>query len=237
MKIISWNCNMAFRKKYQKVIELQPDLLVLQECEHEDKLQEHLSSVEYNQLIWYGKNPHKGVAVLSFNDVEIELSEQHNEDIEYVLPLKLSIDNRKINLFAIWAMPHQDSRAKSYVGQVWAAINYYAELLDEDSILIGDFNSNAVWDHKRKVGNHTQVMNFLKERGIYSVYHQLTDTQHGQEDDPTLYLTKNIDKPYHMDYCCASQRLIGQETSIEIGAYQDWIKLSDHMPLIIDNIV
>jgi exonuclease III len=228
---------MAFRKKYQKIMELQPDLLVLQECEHEAKLKEHLSSVEYNQLIWYGKNPHKGVAVLSFNNVEIALSEQHNEDIEYVLPLKLSMDNREINLFAIWAMPHHESRAKSYVGQVWAAINYYVELLEEDSILIGDFNSNAIWDQKRKVGNHTQVMNFLKESSIYSVYHQLTDTQHGQEDDPTLYLTKNIDKPYHMDYCCASQRLIGQETSIEIGAYQDWIKLSDHMPLIIDNIV
>ena len=228
---------MAFRKKYQKVMELQPDLLVLQECEHKTKLQEHLSTVEYNQLIWFGKNPHKGVAVLSFNHVEIALSDQHNQEIDYVLPLKLYIDNREINLFAIWAMPHQESRALSYVGQVWAAINYYTELLDEDSILIGDFNSNAMWDHKRKVGNHTQVMNFLNDRNIYSVYHQLTDILHGEEDHPTLYLTKNIDKPYHMDYCCASQRLINHQTSIEIGVYQDWIKLSDHMPLIIDNIV
>lgn len=228
---------MAFRKKYERVMSLKPDLLVLQECEQEAKLQEHLSSVEYNQLIWYGKNPHKGVAVLSCNHVEIELSDKHNEDIEYVLPLKLSIHNREINLFAIWAMPHQESRARSYVGQVWTAIHYYAELLQEDSILIGDFNSNAIWDHKRKVGNHTQVMNFLHERDIYSVYHQVTGIPHGQEDHPTLYLTKNIEKPYHMDYCCASQGLISRRTSIEIGGYQDWIKLSDHMPLIIDNIV
>ena len=228
---------MAFRKKYQKVMNLKPDLLVLQECENELKLKDHLSSLNYNQLIWYGKNPHKGVAVLSFNDVEIALSEEHNKEIDYVLPIKLHIDNQEINLFAIWAMPHQESRALSYVGQIWAAINYYAELLDEDSILIGDFNSNAMWDHKRKVGNHTQVMNFLNDRNIYSLYHKLTETLHGQEDHPTLYLTKSIEKPYHMDYCCASKNLFSNETTLEIGGYQDWIKLSDHMPLIIDNIV
>ncbi len=228
---------MAFRKKYPKVLDLKPDLLVLQECENELKLKDHLSSLNYNQLIWYGKNPNKGVAVISFNEVNIALNENHNESVEYVVPLKLSINDKEINLFAIWAMPHEESRARSYVGQIWAAINFYSDLLDKDSMLIGDFNSNAIWDHKRKVGNHTQVIDFLNDKDIYSVYHQLTDTDHGQESHPTLYLTKNIDKPYHMDYCCASKSLFSENTSIEIGVYEDWIKLSDHMPVIIDNIV
>jgi len=228
---------MAFRKKYPKVLDLKPDLLVLQECENELKLKDHLSSLNYNQLIWYGKNPNKGVAVISFNEVNIALNENHNESVEYVVPLKLSINDKEINLFAIWAMPHEESRARSYVGQIWAAINFYSDLLDKDSMLIGDFNSNAFWDHKRKVGNHTQVIDFLNDKDIYSVYHQLTDTDHGQESHPTLYLTKNIDKPYHMDYCCASKSLFSENTSIEIGVYEDWIKLSDHMPVIIDNIV
>jgi len=228
---------MAFRKKYPKVLDLKPDLLVLQECENELKLKDHLSSLNYNQLIWYGKNPNKGVAVISFNEVNIALNENHNESVEYVVPLKLSINDKEINLFAIWAMPHEESRARSYVGQIWAAINFYSDLLDKDSMLIGDFNSNAIWDHKRPVGNHTQVIDFLNDKDIYSVYHQLTDTDHGQESHPTLYLTKNIDKPYHMDYCCASKSLFSENTSIEIGVYEDWIKLSDHMPVIIDNIV
>jgi len=228
---------MAFRKKYPKVLDLKPDLLVLQECENELKLKDHLSSLNYNQLIWYGKNPNKGVAVISFNEVNIALNENHNESVEYVVPLKLSINDKEINLFAIWAMPHEESRARSYVGQIWAAINYYSHLLDKDSMLIGDFNSNAIWDHKRPVGNHTQVINFLNNKDIYSVYHQLTETDHGQESHPTLYLTKNIDKPYHMDYCCVSKSLFSENTRVEIGEYDDWIKFSDHMPVIIDNIV
>ena len=227
---------MAFRKKYQKVMDLKPDLLVLQECENELKLKDDLSSLNYNQLIWYGKNPNKGVAVIAFNEVNIELNEDHDESIEYVVPIKLYVKDREINLFAIWAMPHRESRARSYVGQIWAAINYYSDLFEKDSMLIGDFNSNAIWDHKRPVGNHTQVINFFKDKDVYSVYHQLTNTDHGHESHPTLYLTKNIDKPYHMDYCCASKSLFSENTSIEIGVYEDWIKLSDHMPVIVGHI-
>lgn len=54
---------MAFRKKYKKVMELKPDLLVIQECENDAKLNSHLNSLNYNQLVWIGNNPHKGIAV------------------------------------------------------------------------------------------------------------------------------------------------------------------------------
>ena len=64
--------------------------------------------------------------------------------------LKLKFNSKEINLFGIWAMPYKSSRAKSYVGQIWRAIHYYSNCLDDDSILIGDFNSNAIWDKKRK---------------------------------------------------------------------------------------
>ncbi|HQD10259.1 MAG TPA: hypothetical protein PLQ65_11385, partial [Flavihumibacter sp.] len=37
MKIITWNCNMAFRKKADLMLAQQPDILVVPECEHPDK--------------------------------------------------------------------------------------------------------------------------------------------------------------------------------------------------------
>ena len=60
--------------------------------------------------------------------------------------------------------------------------------------------------------------------------------EHGKEANPTFYLYKNINKPYHMDYCFASKKLLNPNTSLEIGGYEIWSKLSDHMPLIIDHI-
>ena len=43
-------------------------------------------------------------------------------------------------------------------------------------------------------------------------------------------------KPYHLDYCFASENLIRSNTKIAIGKYDDWIKLSDHMPVVIENL-
>ena len=102
----------------------------------------------------------------SFNKIEIKLKEDHNPKFEYILPLDLIIGERKINFFCIWAMPHKTERAKDYVGQIWGAVNYYGKQLDEDSIWIGDFNSNAIWDKKKRVGNHSDVVELLKQKEV-----------------------------------------------------------------------
>ena len=237
MKIISWNCNMAFRKKYEKIIQSKPDLLVLQECENEERLQKCLSQFEYNELVWYGGNPNKGVAVISFNDVHIELKDNFNTKFEFIVPLSLKIKGREINLFAIWAMPHKSIRKLSYVGQTLGAMSYYSELLSEESILIGDFNSNSIWDKKKKSGTHSELVQLLNDKEITSLYHEQKKVRHGEEPDPTLYLLKKEHKPYHLDYCFASKSLASKQTEITIGKLEDWIKLSDHMPLIIEHIV
>lgn len=236
MKIITWNCNMAFRKKFPKVIDLNPDILVLQECENDQKLAPFLEASGYNQLIWYGDNPHKGVAVLSFHDYHIELNENHDPEFKYILPLKLTHQDKSVNLFTIWAMPHDTVRSKNYVVQIWGAINHYTQELDAASILIGDFNSNTIWDHNYKVGNHTALVEYLKEKHIISLYHDIHHISHGEEPDPTLYLLKKEDRPYHIDYCFVSQQFLTKKTTIIVGNYNEWIKLSDHMPVIIDHL-
>lgn len=236
MKIISWNCNMAFRKKFEKITQLNPDLLVIQECENDEKLKTHLSSVKYNQLLWYGNNPNKGIAILSFNDTHIELREDHNPEYEYIIPITLKVKSIKLNLFCIWAMPHKTERQKRYIGQIWGAVNHYYKCLQTDSILIGDFNSNAIWDEIKRIGNHTDVVNFLAKKNIHSIYHRQFNCNHGEETDPTLFLQKNFEKQYHIDYCFLSRGLLTEKTTIEIGKYNNWIKLSDHMPIIINHV-
>ena len=56
-------------------------------------------------------------------------------------------------LFAIWAMSNKENYEARYIGQVWLAINYYADLLMGSTILVGDFNSNKIWDYKARVGS------------------------------------------------------------------------------------
>jgi len=197
---------MAFRKKYEKVFSYNPDIVIIQECENRDKLESSLDHVDYKQLLWFGDNPHKGIGVISFQDYQIELHAKYNSEFKYIIPLSISIENSIINVYAIWAMPHEIKKSKSYVGQIWDAIHYYEKELHETSILIGDFNSHVRWDKERSPGNHSGVVSFLQY--------------------------KHEDKPYHLDYCFASKSLLNK-MSIELGQYKEWISLSDHMPIIV----
>lgn len=226
---------MAFRKKWIHLLSYNPDIIVIQECEHISKYKAAELIPGCNEFIWIGKNQNKGLGVFSFNDYHISKTDNHNDDFEYILPIKCT-GKHEFNLFAIWAMPYLKNKAKSYVGQIWQAVNHYKALFEENSILIGDWNSNAIWDKERKIGNHSAVVNLLAQYDIHSTYHRFENEEHGIEKQPTLYLLKKETMPFHLDYCFVSEAFISEKTSIEIGQYEDWIKWSDHMPVIINNL-
>lgn len=228
---------MAFRKKWTLLSDSSVDIIIIQEAEHKEKLEQALIDFSYTDIFWLGDNRHKGVAVITRNQYTIKLCSTYNADFKYIIPLTLEHKNsdKEINLFVIWAMPNKEHRSKSYVGQVWGAINYYEKYFDAASILIGDFNSNVFWDNERKY-NHTSVVNFLQEKEIVSLYHLQNNEQHGGEKEATFYFYKKKEKPYHLDYCFLSKHLISENTTMEIGKFEDWIKFSDHMPLVVNHI-
>ncbi|QEC66952.1 endonuclease/exonuclease/phosphatase family protein [Panacibacter ginsenosidivorans] len=233
MKIITWNCNMAFRKKAATVFRLQPDVLVIPECEHPDKLMFINIDVQPTQILWFGANHHKGLAIIAFNNYKLKLLDVHNPAFKMIIPIRVTGNKRKFNLFAVWANNPQDKDGK-YVEQVWKAVNHYDKYLKKTStILAGDFNSNAIWDRKRRIGNHSTVVKRLEEKGIYSTYHQHHKQMQGKEEHPTFFLYKNKDKPYHLDYCFVSKDLLQKLRSVEIGDHTFWMQYSDHVPVIV----
>ncbi|MCK9413828.1 MAG: hypothetical protein M0Q53_16125 [Prolixibacteraceae bacterium] len=140
----------------------------------------------------------------------------------------------QFNLFAIWAMDSKDHWHERYIAQVWLGINYFSDLLNDSALLIGDFNSNKIWDYASRIASHTDVVNYLDSKNIHSLYHLQYGENQGEETKPTLFLHRKIDKPYHIDYCFASDNLMQQGYSIKIGDYNDWIQLSDHVPIMIN---
>jgi len=84
------------------------------------------------------------------------------------------------------------------------------------------------------VGNHSDVVAKLTRKGIQSTYHVKFDLKHGRESHPTFYIYRHRDKPYHIDYCFASNDLLTKMRSVEVGNFDDWIAYSDHVPLIVD---
>jgi endonuclease/exonuclease/phosphatase family metal-dependent hydrolase len=74
----------------------------------------------------------------------------------------------------------------------------------------------------------------LKAKNIHSLYHLQTQEELGKETAPTLFLYRNNSKPYHIDYCYASNAFLVNGFKLSIGEYNDWIKFSDHVPIIAD---
>jgi exodeoxyribonuclease III len=234
MKLISWNCQGAFRKKADLILALQPDILIIQECEHPDKFKFLSSNQKLNDQYWYGDRVQKGIGIFSYSDYKFELLPVFNPEFRYILPFRVTGFGHSFTLFAIWAMNNRENREARYIGQIWLAINHYADLLSDSIILIGDFNSNKIWDHKDRVGNHTDVVNKLADKNIKSIYHNQFNLEQGKEKHPTFFLQKNQFKPYHIDYCFASTDIMDKVKLIEIGDFTKWTQYSDHSPLSIE---
>lgn len=234
MRLITWNCQGAFRKKADIILSQRPDILVVQECEHPDKLVFNSSTQQPNDFHWYGDSIHKGLAIYSFSNYKFELLPYFNSAFRYILPFRVTGHGQTFTLFAIWAMSNKENYVARYIGQIWLSINHYITLLESPTILIGDFNSNKIWDNKDRVGNHSDVVRKLAEYNIHSVYHRHFNAEQGQEKHPTFFLQRNQNKPYHIDYCFASSDIVDKVKKVEIGSYENWITLSDHTPLIID---
>jgi exonuclease III len=221
---------MAFRKKYEKILPYNPDLLIVPECEHPGKFTDDF----YSNVLWTGDNKNKGLGVFSFNDIEISLHESYCEEYRYVLPIKMT-NPKATNLIAIWSQNNKEDPKRRYIGEVWKSLNYYKDMLKSTVIIAGDFNWNVIWDRKPDYplyGTLTNVIHFLKQLEIHSVYHKSANISFGHEKEPTLYFRKNRKTPYHIDYVFASTDIINCTKEFSIGKYDDWIALSDHMPLM-----
>lgn len=233
MKIITWNCNMAFRKKAGLILTHKPDIAVIPECEHPDKLKFETGVPVPNDMLWFGSNQNKGLGIFSYSSYKFQLSDHHNPDFRIIVPLIVKNKKQEFSLFAVWANNPQD-KGYQYIGQVWKAMNFYAGLLrNKKTILVGDFNSNTIWDKPRKEGNHSTVVKFLETRGIHSTYHKFFSQNQGKEKHNTLFMYRHKEKSYHIDYCFASKDLIRKLSHVEVGKHSKWCKHSDHTPLIV----
>lgn len=234
MKIISWNCQGAFRKKSEYLLQQLPDLLIVQECEHPDKLNFSTTTPQPNNLLWYGDNLNKGLGIFSYGTLKLKLHPTYNPEFKIIVPLEVRGLGINITLIAIWANNPDDKEGR-YIEQIWKAVHYYEKLLKKKHILLaGDFNSNTIWDRPRRVGNHSALVEKLLNKKIHSVYHKHFAQVQGTEYHPTFYLHRNKEKPYHLDYCFVSENLLNKIQSFDIGSYEDWISHSDHTPVIIN---
>ena len=233
MRLITWNCQGAFRKKAQQISGLQPTIAVIQECESPLKLR-FQGDIRYPEdFLWQGNNPDKGVGVFAYGDLRLTLDERYDPSIHHCIPVCVR-GEYELNLLAIWAMGHKE-KARSYIGQVYYAVQRYADFIRErPTILVGDFNSNAIWDRERKVSNHSGVVKALATANIASAYHEYFDETPGQERQKNYFHHRSAYNGWHLDYCFIPTAWLPRLQAVTVGPFTPWCEYSDHTPLIVD---
>ncbi|MBE7123132.1 endonuclease/exonuclease/phosphatase family protein [Bacillus cereus] len=230
MKLVTWNAAMRFRDKIEKILPFTADILVIPECEAPEKWRASKYQKAIEQFLWFGDNPNKGIGIITLNDTyQIELHPSYKKDFRYIIPLIVTGEQDFI-LFAVWSQ-NTKNRYDSYIGQIYKALEYYEPLLQEPCIIVGDWNSNKIFDHIKRVGTHSEVVELLKGVGIMSAYHYHFNEEHGQESRPTHYFRKEKARPFHIDFLFASEIFLKQLSFFEIGSFEKWIKFSDHIPI------
>ena len=217
LKILFWNCNCAFRKKYNVVQQYDADVCIIAECENPDLYD--FAGFNY-KYIWVGDNKSKGLAVFARSEFSLERLNWPGNHLQYYLPVR--VNNQVI--VAVWAK-------KPYIEGYYEWQKLNINNIDNNCIIIGDFNSNSCWDHLHGNRNHTVVVEQLKSKGLVSAYHTLSKDQQGAENVNTFFLYRDLTRGFHIDYAFCEEKRINK---LQI---EDFIKVqpfSDHVPIILE---
>lgn len=219
MKIVTWNCNMKFREKFNEIKKLDADIYIIQECEdpNDNKVKEYEEWA--TNYLWIGERNFKGLGVFAKENIKLEQLKD-NGDFKLFLPIRV---NNTFNLLAVGAMP-------KYIQEIH---NYYEankQLFNKELIMCGDFNSNTFFNkYHPKNKNHTTFIKYLEEDGLVDCYHCLTGEEQGEETVNTFYQVRHKDEPFHLDHVIAAPEII---KDLEILDTDYWLTLSDHMPIV-----
>lgn len=229
LRIATWNCNGALRKKWSRLAELGADIYIVQECEDPVQTKDRAYQAWAGTHVWVGPTMHKGIGVFAKAALSLRPVAVHMAPLELFLPCLV---DDSWPLLAVWTK-QANSPNFAYIGQLWKFLQQHKNFLQHpEAMLIGDLNSNAIWDEWDRWWNHSDVVRELAAIGLQSCYHQHFVEPHGGETKPTFFLHRKVEKAYHIDYGFAGPSWAIK--TVDVGSAADWLAHSDHAPVVFD---
>ncbi len=232
IKLITWNCQGAFRKKYPLIADLMPDLAVIQECEHPDRIPWKFGRPP-TQTLWFGQSQTKGLGIFSWSGYQFQVLPEYDPTIRYCVPIQVT-QPFAFQVIAVWAMDHKDD-SHSYSGQVYLAVGAYRQLIQSaDTVVIGDYNSSKSTTPHSRLGNHATLTLDLHDLWLVSAYHHFFHEPEGFEKRSTFFHGRKIDRRAHIDYAFIPVRWLRRLALVQVGDPKFWLAHSDHCPVIVE---
>ena len=170
------------------------------------------------------------MAVVAGRGVEVGLGPVDPAAPWSIVPFTVS---SPITLHVLTVWTRQEHK---YVQGLDAALSAYAPFLAAaPSVVLGDFNANAIWDNARRPTDFSRVAARLADEfGLVSAYHARSGEAFGSESQATHYFWRRRSRPFHLDYCFVPTDWVPDMVSVSVLDGPPWDALSDHRPLVID---
>jgi exodeoxyribonuclease III len=243
MRIVVWNCCMALHEKYERLLDLKPDIAIVPECAEPDVLRRKAPGFSFADCEWRGTeypdtgvDPNKGLGVFTFGDLRLRLHHSWDPRFHLFLPLEVRGRGTPLNLLAVWAFNDRVPASVSPNPATTAkAIEHYAPFLrPRDSVVAGDFNGSVVWDDRGGYGKFADVDRTLDDLGLTSAYHaKNVGEKLGEERQPTHFWQRNVTQPFHIDYVYMPKSWVG-DALVTVGTSDEWLSASDHAPVVVE---
>lgn len=220
MKIVSWNCAGKFREKFQLITKLDADIYIIQECENPADYPFHPYSVFASNHLWTGERSKKGLGIFAKPEINLQPNQWQKYCLRNFLSVKI---NGTFDLVAVWA-------CRPYIEEYYIYQSINISNYDARTVILGDFNSNAIWDKKHDIRTHTAIVQQLLSVGLCSAYHYTHAEPQGSESKHTFYLYRHHDKGYHIDHCFTNEQNI---LAYQVFDSPEWLTISDHVPIML----
>jgi hypothetical protein len=223
---------MGYTRKLDALLALRPDIAVLSEVPCLSVLRTKIPKVSDWPSIWFGSNPHKGLAVISLTRSQLLLDASCQSNNQYIAPVHVN-GKKPFRLLAVWDHNDRKEGLNKRPGPLLRALNDSAQFCQAgDVVVAGDFNNNPRWDKPNGPNNMIRIADELMSRGLVSLYHHKTGESFGAETCPTYWHHRK--SPYHIDYIFVPKSWLSNLVSFEIGSFEAWCRttLSDHAPLV-----
>ena len=115
---------MAFHRKYDELLALEPDIAVIPECANAKLLEYNAPKFKPKSMVWVGDTPHKGLGIFTFKTFSAIEQPIHRADIPYIVPIRI-IGPTSFNLLGVWAHHRKPNAYEAKYGPVSRALKLY----------------------------------------------------------------------------------------------------------------
>jgi hypothetical protein len=227
MRLATWNCCAGrLGEKLAALDTLAADIAVVPELPRPE------IPADSTSAFWLGIDDKKGLGVLARPPWRIQPIDTPVPLPRFFQPLQVTGPEE----FLLWAVWPMDDRPDRYVRGTHRAIDDCRYLFNgTPAVMLGDFNSNAIWDHEHPAErSHSGLVRKLSGLGLTSAYHAHFREEQGKESRPTYFQYRHEDQPYHIDYCFVPTAWADRITAVTVGGHAVWKRWSDHMPVVVE---